>query len=123
MIKKHIPARLAKIGGILIIVSGLLNIILGLKIGALYYEVYPGGNMGHVGILAGVLAVILGLAIVFLVTPLYMKNQRSLLNLAGILPIIIGHLAAIAGALYVGTLGLILCYISGIWILWAGFKM
>ncbi len=33
-----------------------------------------------------------------------------------------GPLGAIAGALYIGTLGVILCYIAGIWILLAGLK-
>ncbi|MCK5454797.1 MAG: hypothetical protein KAJ16_10565 [Calditrichia bacterium] len=120
--KKHIPKRLATIGGILISISGLLNTILGLQIGAIYYEVYPGGNMGHVGIVAGLAALVLGLAIVFLVVPLYRKDQRGLLILAGILTLILGHLGAIAGALYIGTLGVILCYIAGIWILLAGLK-
>ena len=36
--------KLAQVGGTLIIVSGFVNIILGVKIGALLYEPYPGGN-------------------------------------------------------------------------------
>ena len=121
--KRYIPKRLATIGGILIFTSGLLNTILGLQIGAVYYEVYPGGHMGHVGILAGLAALVLGLAIVFLVVPLYRKDQRGVLLLAGILTMILGHLGAIAGALYIGTLGVLLCYIAGIWILLICLKM
>jgi len=121
--KRHIPERLATIGGILISVSGLLNTILGLQIGAIYYEVYPGGNMGHVGMVAGLAALVLGIAIVFPVATLYRKDNRRHLFLAGILTIILGHLGAIAGALYIGTLGLILCYIAGIWILLAAFRI
>jgi hypothetical protein len=120
---RGVPERLATIGGILIFISGLLNTILGIQIGAVYYEVYPGGYMGHVGILAGLAALVLGLAIVFLVVPLYRKDQRGVLLLAGILTMILGHLGAIAGALYIGTLGVLLCYIAAIWILLIGLKM
>ena len=28
---------------------------------------------------------------------------------------VLGHLGAIAGALYVGTIGVLLCYVAGIW--------
>jgi len=120
--KKNIPKKMATIGGVLIALSGLLNVLLGIQIGAWYYEVYPGGNMGHVGILAGVAAVVLGLAIIFVIAPLYNKGQPAYHLLAGILTIVLGHIGAIAGAIFVGTLGAIMCYIGGIWILWTGIQ-
>ena len=109
------PKKLAMIGGYLIIASGVVNAALGMGIGALYYDPYPGGNMGHVGILAGIAAIILGLVIVFLVVPLYDKQKKAYIALAGLLTVILGHLGAIAGAIYVGTAGLLLCYVSGFW--------
>ncbi|UCD18863.1 MAG: hypothetical protein JSU64_03275 [candidate division WOR-3 bacterium] len=121
----RIPKRLALIGGILIAGSGIVNAILGLSIGAIYYDVYPGGNMGHVGILAGVAAIVLGLLIIFVVRPLYYRQQRLLVALGGLLTALLGHAGAVAGALYIGTLGLLLCYVAGFWaivIAIAGFK-
>ena len=88
---------------------------LGARIGALVYEVYPGGKMGHVGILAGAAAVVLGLLIGLFVVPLYAHERRSMVRIGGVLTVILGHLGAVAGALYVGTAGVILCYIAGIW--------
>lgn len=41
------------VGGLLIAISGAVNIILGAQIGAILYTVYPGGYMGHVGIVDG----------------------------------------------------------------------
>jgi uncharacterized BrkB/YihY/UPF0761 family membrane protein len=113
----RIPKRLAFTGGILMAASGVVNAVLGIRTGALYYDVYPGGNMGHVGIVAGIGAVVLGLVIIFLVVPLYNKPQRGYIALAGVLTIVLGHLGAVAGAIYVGTVGLLLCYIAGFWAL------
>lgn len=39
---------IATVGGVLITASGLLNVVLGARIGALLYEAYPGGRMGQV---------------------------------------------------------------------------
>ena len=105
------------IGGYLIIASGVVNAALGMSIGALYYDPYPGGNMGHVGIIAGIAAIILGLVVVLFVVPLYDRQQRIYIALAGLLTVILGHLGAIAGAIYVGTAGLLLCYVAGFWTL------
>ncbi|UCD04604.1 MAG: hypothetical protein JSV98_05650 [candidate division WOR-3 bacterium] len=113
--RTRIPRRFAMIGGYLIIASGIVNAALGMNIGALYYAPYPGGNMGHVGILAGIVAIIIGLIIVFLVVPLYHSQKRAYIALAGLLTVILGHLGAVAGAIYVGTAGLLLCYIGGFW--------
>ncbi|UCG30779.1 MAG: hypothetical protein JSV53_02585 [candidate division WOR-3 bacterium] len=113
--KLRIPRKLTIIGGTLIAASGLVNTVLGMSIHALYYDVYPGGKMGHVGIFAGIVAVILGLLIVFVVVPLYNRQNRSYIALGGILTVVLGHLGAVAGAIYIGTLGLLLCYIAGFW--------
>ncbi len=111
------PKRLAAVGGALLSASGLVNAVLGARIGALVYDAYPGGRMGHVGVIAGLIAIVLGITIVFVVVPLYDRRKRWLLALAGLLTIVIGHAGAIAGAIYVGTLGVILCYAAGIWLL------
>ena len=111
----RIPKRLAKIGGVLLAISGVINTALGIRIGAIFYDVYPGGKMGHVGIIAGFVAVIIGLAIIFLIVRLY--DQRSVRHVVagGLLTIILGHLGAIAGAIHIGTVGVLLCYIAGVW--------
>jgi uncharacterized BrkB/YihY/UPF0761 family membrane protein len=99
----------------------VVNAALGVSIDALYYDPYPGGNMGHVGIIAGIAAIILGLMIVFLVVPLYNRQKRTYIAIAGLLTVILGHLGAVAGAIYVGTTGLLLCYIGGFWAIVLGF--
>ena len=111
------PKRLATVGGVLIIISGIVNSLLGIRIGALVYDIYPGGRMGHVGIIAGIIAAAIGLIIVFVIVPIYERKPNSYLLLSGILTIVLGHLGAIAGALYIGTLGVLLCYIAGIWVI------
>jgi hypothetical protein len=105
----------------LIIASGIVNATLGMSIGAMYYEVFPGGNMGHVGIIAGIAAIIMGMLIVCIVVPLYNRHERPYVALAGILTVVLGHLGAIAGAIYIGTLGLLLCYVAGFWTLIVAF--
>jgi hypothetical protein len=118
-VKVEIPRKLATAGGILLSASGLLNAFLGARIGALVYDAYPGGRMGHVGVIAGLVAIALGIIIVFVIVPLYARRNRWLLALAGLLTIVTGHAGAIAGAIYVGTLGVVLCYVAGIWLLLA----
>ena len=113
----QIRRKLALIGGYLIIASGIANAALGMSIGAIYYEVFPGGDMGHVGIIAGIAATIIGILIVWVVEPLYDRQKRPYLALAGILTVVLGHIGAIAGAIYIGTLGLLLCYVAGFWTL------
>jgi len=109
------PKRIAKIGGFLIAISGVVNAILGAQIGAILYDAYPGGKMGHVGIIAGIAAVAIGLIIVFLIVSIYERRNRGFILLGGILTIVVGHLGAIAGAIYIGTAGVLLCYIAGLW--------
>jgi len=119
MMTLRTPKKLAFIGGVLISISGVVNAILGVQIGAILYDAYPGGNMGHVGIVAGIGAMLIGLIIVFAVLPLYSKQRRWLVALGGILTVILGHLGAVWGVIYVGTVGLVLCYIAGFWTLGA----
>ncbi|KYK35627.1 MAG: hypothetical protein AYK18_03125 [Theionarchaea archaeon DG-70] len=92
------PKRIATIGGVLICCSGVVNTVLGVHIGALLYEVYPGGRMGHVGIISGITATVIGLVILLLVTPLYERSNRSFLVLGGVLTAVLGHAGAVAGA-------------------------
>ena len=115
--KARIPSRLAAGGGILVVISGVMNAVLGVHIGALWYDIYPGGRMGHVGIIAGACAIAIGLIILFAVIPLYEHRNRGLVLLGGILTIVLGHMGAIAGMLYIGTSGMVLCYIAGIWLI------
>jgi len=112
-----IPSKIAKVGGVLISISGVVNAVLGMRIGATFYDAYPGGKMGHVGIIAGVAAVIIGLIIVFLIVPIFKKKSRLLVLFGGILTIVIGHIGGIAGAIYIGTAGVALCYTAGVWVI------
>ncbi len=112
----RIPRKLAVIGAVLITLSGVANALLGARTGALVYEVHPGGRMGHVGVIAGAVAILIGLVIAFIVVPLYQHSSRNRIVLAGVLTMVLGHLGAIAGALYIGTAGVLLCYVAGIWV-------
>ena len=109
--------KLAEVGGALIFVSGIVNILLGVKIVAFLYEPYPGGNFGHVGILAGVGAILIGLVILFGIVRIYQSKNQWYILLGGLLTIVVGHIGGIAGAIYVGTVGVLLCYITGIWLI------
>jgi hypothetical protein len=54
--KSIIPQQILQTGGWLLVGSGLLNLFLGLQIGALTSTPYPGGRMGHVAVLDGLAA-------------------------------------------------------------------
>lgn len=120
--KQTIPIKIAAAGGVFITLSGILNLILGIQIGALHYYPYPGGKMGHVGITAGVAAIAIGLVILFVLPRLYEQADQRLRILGSILTFVLGHAGAVFGALYVGTIGVILSYIGGIWLLITSFK-
>ena len=79
--------------------------------------------MGHVGILAGMIAMAIGLIIIYVIVPIYKRDTRGHIVLGGILTIILGHLGAIAGAIYVGTVGVLLCYVAGVWLLVAACRI
>jgi len=98
------------IGGVIIFLSGIASIVLGLKTKEPFYDVYPGGKMGHIGIHAGVTAVIIGLVIIFGIVQLYDSMNTNSLIVGAILTIILGHIGAVAGAMYVGTLSRSLLY-------------
>lgn len=122
-IKDSIPRKIAAAGGIFITLSGILNLVLGIQIGALHYYPYPGGKMGHVGITAGLAAFLIGVLITFALPLLYKHQDRRLRILGGLLTVILGHAGAVFGALYVGTVGVILCYVGGIWLLIRFFRV
>ena len=116
-IKDKTPRKIAAAGGIFITLSGILNLVLGIQIGALHYYPYPGGKMGHVGITAGLAAIAIGLVILFTLPRLYQHPDKRLQILGSILTFVLGHAGAVFGALYVGTMGVILSYMGGIWLL------
>lgn len=115
--KENTPRKIAAAGGIFITLSGILNFVLGVQIGALHYYPYPGGKMGHVGITAGLAAILIGVVITIALPRLYKHQDRRLRILGGFLTFILGHVGAVFGALFVGTVGVILCYLGGIWLL------
>jgi hypothetical protein len=111
----QIPRVLATIGGVLIFASGLLSLGLGLGTGSLWYEPDPNGIFGHIGILAGLSAMAIGAIILWLARIQYPHKKHRIM--AAILTMALGHLGAIMGALLVGTAGMILCYIAGVWLI------
>jgi len=115
--KDDTSRKIATVGGIFITLSGILNLVLGIQIGALHYYPYPGGKMGHVGITAGLVAILIGIFIILALPLLYTHHDKRLRILGGLLTIFLGHAGAVFGALYVGTIGVILAYIGGIWLL------
>ena len=102
-----IPRRIAIAAGILILLSGITNLVLGIQIGALLYYPYPGGKMGHVGITAGLAAIGIGLGMIYLLPKLYNHPQKRWRITGAVLTFISGHAGAVFGALYVGTASLI----------------
>jgi hypothetical protein len=116
-IRDALPRKITVAGGVLITLSGILNTILGIQIRAIYYDPYPGGKMGHVGIIAGLIAVVIGLIILLGLPILYNSPHNRWRVIAGFLTPVLGHLGAVFGALYVGTLGVFFCYLAGIWLL------
>jgi len=111
--KVGIPRKLTMIGGALIIASGVVSLVVALTFGAVLYEVDPNGLFGHVGIVAGIVAMAIG-AFLFWFGCLE-RNTTGRLILAGVVTIVFGHLGAIAGALLIGTAGVLCCYVAGIW--------
>ncbi len=73
MVISHLakPKRIATIGGILLSISGVVDAGLGARIRELFYDACSGGKMGHVGVIAGLVAIVIGLIIVYVVVPLY----------------------------------------------------
>ena len=113
--KMRFPEQLTMIGGALIIASGVVSLVIALTFGAVLYEVDPNGLFGHVGIIAGLAAMVIGAFLFWFGRLEHLTPGR--LVLAGLVSTIFGHLGAIAGALIIGTAGLICCYVAGIWFL------
>jgi len=114
--------RVAQLGGLLIFISGVVNLLLGIQVGAVSYEIYPGGRMGHVGIVSGIAAMAMGVLIVHVAAPRIgraadaaqafgRRRRRS----GAFLVFALGLMGAITGALYVGTAGMVLCCVAAGW--------
>lgn len=112
--------KLALIGAILIVASGVASIWVGGRAGYIMYEPDPGGLFGHVGILAGIAAILIGSVLVWIA--LHEPAGSPGKVVFGLFTVILGHLGAITGALLVGTAGLILCYVTGIWLVVRGLR-
>ena len=113
--------KLALVGGILIIASGFVSIWIGVREGFMFYEPDPGGVFGHVGVWAGVAAIVIGSALVWLALHEPENPRRKVL--VGLLTAVLGHLGAVTGALLVGTAGVLLCYVAGIWLVVRGVRL
>ncbi len=112
--------KLAVTGGILIIASGLLSIWIGGRAGYMLYEPDPNGVFGHVGILAGIAAIVIGSVLVWIA--LHEPAGPPAKLALGLLTVVLGHLGAITGALLVGTAGMLLSYVAGIWLMVRGVR-
>ena len=113
--------KLALAGGILIAASGLVSIWIGGRAGYMLYEPDPGGIFGHVGVWAGVAAIVIGGILTWIARHEPASPPAKLV--IGLLTVVLGHLGAMAGALLVGTAGVILCYIAGIWLIVRGARV
>lgn len=114
------PELVLKIGSVLIMLSGFVSLIISIPIGAAFNKIDPNGLFGHIGIINGIIAIIIGCLLLWFSIQKYLFPFRTILN--GILTIVIGHIGAIYGALLIGTVGLILCYTSGVWFIVIGIK-
>jgi hypothetical protein len=113
--------KLALVGGLLIVASGLVSIWIGARAGFMKYQPDPGGLFGHVGVLAGVVAMAIGGILTWIA--LHEPAGPGGKVVVGLLTVVLGHLGAIAGALLVGTAGMLLCYVSGIWLVVKGVRL
>ena len=107
-------------GAVLIFLSGIVSIVVSIPVKAVYNGVDPNGLFGHIGIVNGVLAMIIG-GFLFWLSRQALKNAL-LTVVSGILMVVVGHLGAVMGVLLVGTAGLLLCYIAGFWSIVLGIK-
>jgi len=107
------PRILGSLGGSLIMASGILSAMIGWRNDLLFYQPDPAGRFGHVGIIAGLGAVVLGAAIIVLASRSCRNRKGEIIS--GVIMMVLGHAGAITGALLVGTAGMVLCYAAGIW--------
>lgn len=113
--------KLALAGGLLIVASGFVSIWIGARAGFMLYEPDPGGLFGHVGVWAGISAIVIGSILAWIALHEPAGPQGKVV--AGLFTVVLGHLGAIAGALLVGTAGVMLCYVSGIWLVVRGVRL
>ena len=118
--KKITRGLVLRTGAVLIFLSGIVSIVVSIPVKAVYNGVDPNGLFGHIGIVNGVLAMIIG-GFLFWLGRQVLKNAL-LTVVSGILMVVIGHLGAVMGVLLVGTAGLLLCYIAGFWSIVLGIK-
>jgi hypothetical protein len=118
--KKITRGLVLRTGAVLIFLSGIVSIVVSIPVKAVYNGVDPNGLFGHIGIVNGVLAMIIG-GFLFWLSRQALKNAL-LTVVSGILMVVIGHLGAVMGVLLVGTAGLLLCYIAGFWSIVLGIK-
>jgi hypothetical protein len=117
---RKLRERLALCGGILILASGVVSVWIGGRAGYMLYEPDPGGVFGHVGVWAGVAAIAIGTALVWISR--HEPAGPAAKVTVGLVTVVLGHAGAIAGALLVGTAGVVLCYVSGIWLVVRGVR-
>jgi len=113
--------KLALAGGLLIVASGLVSIWIGARAGLMRYQPDPGELFGHVGVLAGAIAIVIGGILTWIA--LHEPAGPRCKIVVGLLTVVLGHLGAVAGALLVGTAGVVLCYVSGIWLVVRGVRL
>jgi hypothetical protein len=118
--KKITRGLVLRTGAVLIFLSGIVSIVVSIPVKAVYNGVDPNGLFGHIGIVNGVLAMIIG-GFLFWLSRQALKNAL-LTVVSGILMVVVGHLGAVMGVLLVGTAGLLLCYIAGFWSIVLGIK-
>ncbi len=114
------PQFILKIGALLILVSGIISIAISIPINAMYNKVDPYGIFGHIGIINGLAAMLFGSVLFWLSRRSFSTPVQKIV--LGIIVMVTGHIGAIAGALLVGTAGLLLCYIAGVWFIVLGIK-
>ena len=118
--KKITRGLVLRTGAVLIFLSGIVSIVVSIPVKAVYNGVDPNGLFGHIGIVNGVLAMIIG-GFLFWLSRQALKNAL-LTVVSGIVMVVVGHLGAVMGVLLVGTAGLLLCYIAGFWSIVLGIK-
>lgn len=111
--RTRIPVVLGRLGGGLIIASGILSAAIGWRNDFLFYRPDPGRRFGHVGIVAGLAAIGIGAAIILLAARRSRSRRGEVVS--AVILMVLGHAGAIAGALIIGTAGMALCYVAGIW--------
>jgi hypothetical protein len=118
--------RIAQLGGLLIFISGVVNLLLGIQVGAVFYEIYPGGRLGHVGIVSGLVAIVMGVLLVHVAAPRLGRAGDTSQEFGGelgprrrkrgaVLVFSLALMGSITGALYVGTAGMALCCVAAGW--------